>query len=279
MVTEVTEVLRLRACFSLLMGALTADLALHIEGYSKATFAGIFCGNTSSPPSSSHSRSSSLHLEKCLVKQKIEEHEITLQVLKEQMSNIEESITSTTFMVGSHSRLHFSSGGKRGCVRVIAITLCWSCVALQIPKTLRAYTTARDELFILNLLSIFALDSGRAARERDSHRQVDDCFRPRQDPYACRHGYFCAQTHAPHLLNGQRGIRSVNRRLTQPPTGSIATVWCVRKETSETMKTMTMRIVGNGVDARRGNERRRHFTFAAASGHFDEYMLSAHGVL
>ncbi|KAI9430429.1 hypothetical protein H4582DRAFT_2086984 [Lactarius indigo] len=83
------------------MGALTADLALHIEGYSKATFAGIFCGNTSSPPSSSHSRSSSLHLEKCLVKQKIEEHEITLQVLKEQMSNIEESITSTTFMVAA----------------------------------------------------------------------------------------------------------------------------------------------------------------------------------
>ncbi|KAI9443054.1 hypothetical protein H4582DRAFT_2072125 [Lactarius indigo] len=109
-VTEVTQptklyhdVLRLRACLSLLMGTLTTDLALHIEGYPKATFAGIFCGNTSSPLSSSHSWSSSLHLEKCLVKQKIEEHEITLQVLKEQMSNIEESVTSTTFMVG---RLH-----------------------------------------------------------------------------------------------------------------------------------------------------------------------------
>ncbi|KAH9006668.1 hypothetical protein EDB84DRAFT_1554561, partial [Lactarius hengduanensis] len=46
---------------------------------------------------------SSLHLEKCWVKQKIEEHEITLQALKEWMSNIEESITSTTFKV---DRLH-----------------------------------------------------------------------------------------------------------------------------------------------------------------------------
>ncbi|KAH9022358.1 hypothetical protein EDB83DRAFT_2527529 [Lactarius deliciosus] len=46
---------------------------------------------------------SSLHLEKCWVKQKIEEHEITLQALKERMSNIEESITSTTFKA---DRLH-----------------------------------------------------------------------------------------------------------------------------------------------------------------------------
>ncbi|KAI9444327.1 hypothetical protein H4582DRAFT_2053995 [Lactarius indigo] len=92
------NVLRLRACLSLLMGALTTNLALHIKGYPKAKFAGIFCRNTLSPPSSSHSWSSSLHLEKCLVKQKIDKHEITLQVLKEQMSNIEESITSTTFM-------------------------------------------------------------------------------------------------------------------------------------------------------------------------------------
>ncbi|KAH9011171.1 hypothetical protein EDB83DRAFT_2517833 [Lactarius deliciosus] len=46
---------------------------------------------------------STLHLEKCWVKQKIEEHEITLQALKERMSNIEENITSTTFKV---DRLH-----------------------------------------------------------------------------------------------------------------------------------------------------------------------------
>ncbi|KAH9033654.1 hypothetical protein EDB84DRAFT_1488286 [Lactarius hengduanensis] len=46
---------------------------------------------------------SSLHLEKCWVKQKIEEHEITLQALKERMSNIEENITSTTSKV---DRLH-----------------------------------------------------------------------------------------------------------------------------------------------------------------------------
>ncbi|KAH9034453.1 hypothetical protein EDB85DRAFT_1947182 [Lactarius pseudohatsudake] len=46
---------------------------------------------------------SSLHLEKCWVKLKIEEHEITLQALKSRMSNIEESITSTTFKA---HRLH-----------------------------------------------------------------------------------------------------------------------------------------------------------------------------
>ncbi|KAH9036767.1 hypothetical protein EDB83DRAFT_2318666 [Lactarius deliciosus] len=42
---------------------------------------------------------SSLHLEKCWVKQKIEEHEIALQVLKERMTDIEESIASTTSKV------------------------------------------------------------------------------------------------------------------------------------------------------------------------------------
>ncbi|KAH9168131.1 hypothetical protein EDB89DRAFT_1973271, partial [Lactarius sanguifluus] len=46
---------------------------------------------------------SSLHLEKCWVRLKIEEHEITLRALKERMSNIEENITSTTFKV---DRLH-----------------------------------------------------------------------------------------------------------------------------------------------------------------------------
>ncbi|KAH9035983.1 hypothetical protein EDB83DRAFT_2524835 [Lactarius deliciosus] len=46
---------------------------------------------------------SSLHLEKCWVKQKIEEHEIALQVLKERMTDIEESIASTTSKV---DRLH-----------------------------------------------------------------------------------------------------------------------------------------------------------------------------
>ncbi|KAH9048641.1 hypothetical protein EDB83DRAFT_2317387 [Lactarius deliciosus] len=46
-------------------------------------------------------RRSSLHLEKRLIKQKIEEHEISLQVLKEQMVDVENSIVSTTNAVGS----------------------------------------------------------------------------------------------------------------------------------------------------------------------------------
>ncbi|KAH9074716.1 hypothetical protein EDB83DRAFT_2352896 [Lactarius deliciosus] len=39
---------------------------------------------------------SSLHLEKCLVKQKIEEHEISLQALKERLVELEKKIGSTT---------------------------------------------------------------------------------------------------------------------------------------------------------------------------------------
>ncbi|KAH9054549.1 hypothetical protein EDB83DRAFT_2316301 [Lactarius deliciosus] len=46
-------------------------------------------------------RRSSLHLEKRLIKQKIEEHEISLQALKERMVDVENSIASTTDAVGS----------------------------------------------------------------------------------------------------------------------------------------------------------------------------------
>ncbi|KAH9013366.1 hypothetical protein EDB84DRAFT_1533030 [Lactarius hengduanensis] len=44
---------------------------------------------------------SSLHLEKCLIKQKIEEHEISIQALKERMVDVENSIASTTHAFGS----------------------------------------------------------------------------------------------------------------------------------------------------------------------------------
>ncbi|KAH8978294.1 hypothetical protein EDB86DRAFT_3090838 [Lactarius hatsudake] len=44
---------------------------------------------------------SSLHLEKRLVRQKIEEHEISLQALKERMDDIENDIASTTYAVGT----------------------------------------------------------------------------------------------------------------------------------------------------------------------------------
>ncbi|KAH9003373.1 hypothetical protein EDB86DRAFT_3217602 [Lactarius hatsudake] len=44
---------------------------------------------------------SSLHLEKRLVRQKIEEHEISLQALKERMADIENDIASTTYAVGT----------------------------------------------------------------------------------------------------------------------------------------------------------------------------------
>ncbi|KAH9014885.1 hypothetical protein EDB84DRAFT_1527980, partial [Lactarius hengduanensis] len=44
---------------------------------------------------------SSLHLEKCLIKQRIEEHEISIQALKERMVDVENSIASTTHAVGS----------------------------------------------------------------------------------------------------------------------------------------------------------------------------------
>jgi hypothetical protein len=44
---------------------------------------------------------SSLHLEKCLVSQKILEHEISLQALKERMLDIEKNISNTTLAVGN----------------------------------------------------------------------------------------------------------------------------------------------------------------------------------
>ncbi|KAH9012736.1 hypothetical protein EDB84DRAFT_1582964 [Lactarius hengduanensis] len=44
---------------------------------------------------------SSLHLEKRLIKQKIEEHKISLQALEEQLVDVENSIASTTHAVGS----------------------------------------------------------------------------------------------------------------------------------------------------------------------------------
>lgn len=44
---------------------------------------------------------SSLHLEKRLVSQKILEHEISLEALKERMLDIDTKITSTTHAVGS----------------------------------------------------------------------------------------------------------------------------------------------------------------------------------
>ncbi|KAH9002189.1 hypothetical protein EDB86DRAFT_3073992 [Lactarius hatsudake] len=48
-----------------------------------------------------HVSCSSLHLEKCLVRQKIEEHEISLQALKEWIADIENDIASTTYAVGT----------------------------------------------------------------------------------------------------------------------------------------------------------------------------------
>ncbi|KAH9025769.1 hypothetical protein EDB84DRAFT_1440316 [Lactarius hengduanensis] len=44
---------------------------------------------------------SSLHFEKRLIKQKIEEHEISLQALKERMVDVENNIASTTHAVGT----------------------------------------------------------------------------------------------------------------------------------------------------------------------------------
>ncbi|KAH9011300.1 hypothetical protein EDB84DRAFT_1569837 [Lactarius hengduanensis] len=44
---------------------------------------------------------SSLHIEKCLIRQRIEEHEISLQALKEQMVDVENNIASTTHAVGT----------------------------------------------------------------------------------------------------------------------------------------------------------------------------------
>jgi hypothetical protein len=43
---------------------------------------------------------SSLHHERCLVSQKIQEHEISLETLKERMLDIEKNITCTTLAVG-----------------------------------------------------------------------------------------------------------------------------------------------------------------------------------
>ncbi|KAH9015037.1 hypothetical protein EDB83DRAFT_2529124 [Lactarius deliciosus] len=44
---------------------------------------------------------SSLHLEKRLIRQKIQEHEISLQALKERMADVENDIVSTTDAVGT----------------------------------------------------------------------------------------------------------------------------------------------------------------------------------
>ena len=43
---------------------------------------------------------SSLHLERCLVFQKMQEHEMSLEALKERMLDLEKNITSTTLAVG-----------------------------------------------------------------------------------------------------------------------------------------------------------------------------------
>ncbi|KAH9168877.1 hypothetical protein EDB89DRAFT_1909079 [Lactarius sanguifluus] len=75
---------------------------------------------------------SSLHLEKCWVKQKIEEHEITLQALKERMTDIEESIASTT------SKVHRCS---------ICMTPDTAELRHIFQRHYAAYITMRDELF------------------------------------------------------------------------------------------------------------------------------------
>ncbi|KAH8994739.1 hypothetical protein EDB86DRAFT_2829778 [Lactarius hatsudake] len=224
---------------------------------------------------------STLHLEKCWVKQKIEEHEITLQALKERMSNIEENITSTTFKV---DRLHCCMDRLGVSIPdmpdLIAASIFLSEVidmdTVKIPKTLSAYTTTRDRLFTLDFLNFPALDSRHAARECESNwlqHQIDYLFRPRDYLHAQSYGELCTQTPASHLSDGQRGVRSASRQLTQAPTGPMATVTTqpqasrtieqrmmicsVRaNETGEVTKTMR-----NGcwkrVDAQRGNERRR----------------------
>ncbi|KAH8999793.1 hypothetical protein EDB86DRAFT_2828081 [Lactarius hatsudake] len=104
---------------------------------------------------------STLHLEKCWVKQKIEEHEITLQALKERMSNIEENITSTTFKV---DRLHCCMDRLGISIPdmpdLIAASIFLSEVidmdTVKIPKMLSAYTTTRDRLFTTDSLVLFA---------------------------------------------------------------------------------------------------------------------------
>ncbi|KAH8990887.1 hypothetical protein EDB86DRAFT_2831006 [Lactarius hatsudake] len=75
---------------------------------------------------------SSLHLEKCWVKQKIEEHEIALQVLKERMTDIEESIASTTSKVDR-------------CLICMTPDTAESCRIFQ--RHYAATTTTHDELF------------------------------------------------------------------------------------------------------------------------------------
>ncbi|KAH8977153.1 hypothetical protein EDB86DRAFT_2838302, partial [Lactarius hatsudake] len=150
---------------------------------------------------------STLHLEKCWVKQKIEEHEITLQALKEWMSNIEENITSTTFKV---DRLHCCMDRLGISIPdmpdLIAASIFLSEVinmdTVKIPKTLSAYTTMRDRLFTLDFLNFPALDSRHAARECESNwlqHQIDYLFRPRDYLHAQSYGELCAQTPASHL--------------------------------------------------------------------------------
>ncbi|KAH9011254.1 hypothetical protein EDB84DRAFT_1445269 [Lactarius hengduanensis] len=83
-----------------------ATISIHVptEGYHypKAPFPGLgVSGHTSSLPPSSHVSLRSLHLEKRLIKQKIEEHKISLQALEEQLVDVENSIASTTHAVGS----------------------------------------------------------------------------------------------------------------------------------------------------------------------------------
>ncbi|KAH9022750.1 hypothetical protein EDB83DRAFT_2320269 [Lactarius deliciosus] len=182
---------------------------------------------------------SSLHLEKCLVKQKIEEHEITLQVLKEQMSNIEEHIASTTSMV---DRLHCFMDCVGVSIPDLPDHIAASIFLSESPSLKRhrqgdrISRNSHGETFVeenkvfgmyLNFLSFPALDSHHAARECESNwlqHQVDYFFRPRDDPHAHRYGDLSMQTPVSHLSDGQHGVQLANRRLTQPPTGPMATV-------------------------------------------------------
>ncbi|KAH8991607.1 hypothetical protein EDB86DRAFT_2830733 [Lactarius hatsudake] len=84
------------------------------------------------------------------------------------------------------------------------------------------YTSKRILIHSLQLdfLNFPTLDSRHAARECESNwlqHQIDYL-------HAQSYGELCTQTPASHLSDGQRSVRSASRRLTQAPTGPMATV-------------------------------------------------------
>src|SRR6266702_1252543 len=93
-----------------------------------------------------------------------------------------------------------------------------------------------DPLPLVKLAQPPHLDGDHPAREHELHQLqhlVDNLLCSRYNLHVHRNEYFCMQTPSLHLLNSQCGVCTADQQLTQPSSGSIATL-CTQSQANRT---------------------------------------------